>query len=83
MSQSKLESAFIEAAKTDNRCTLGALIQDHTEGKVIAAKVADTRYSAPTICGVLRNVLGETIGKETVNKHRREQCKCFTADVTR
>lgn len=79
MSESKkeqLEAAFEAAIEEDSYCVLGKLIRSHEYGKIIEAKVADKRYSSPTITKVLRSVLSVEMGKETVQRHRNGGCKC-------
>lgn len=79
INRAAMEAAFDEAAKIDNRCNLGKLL-DGLEAdvrRVLESKVEnDLVYSAATISRVLKGLGFPPVSSETISKHRRGACRC-------
>lgn len=72
-----IESAFEEAVKLDRYCSLGKVIAEHEHGATIKAKVDDeVTYSSRVISRVLKNLGIGSFGIETIQKHRKKDCRC-------
>ena len=76
----EIEAAFEAAVSADRFCSLGKVIAEHEHGAVIKAKVDDdVTYSSRVISRVLRNLGIGSFGIETIQKHRKGDCRCTPA----
>ena len=84
VTKNDIEAAFAEAVKADNLCSLGKVIAEHQHGAVIRAKVEDdVTYSSRVIARVLKNLGIGSFGIETIQKHRRGECRCVPVGSTK